>query len=102
SCSSRPGWKRICRGTAAGHPLLASLQILDNLDVIARLYSEGTRYRVTYEFQTRSGTRQQSRCDIGKTPPAIRAIIPVVYHRDRPGWSATYPLNLVRPERLVS
>ena len=63
---------------------------------------KGTRYRVTYEFQTISGARQQSRCDIGKTPPAIGAIIPVVYHRDRPDWSATYPLQLVRPGRLVS
>ena len=63
---------------------------------------KGTRYRVTYEFQTLSGARQQSRCDIGKTPPAIGAIIPVVYHRDRPDWSATYPLQLVRPGRLVS
>jgi hypothetical protein len=66
------------------------------------LLSKGKRYRVTYEFQTLSGARQQSRCDIGKTPPAIGAIIPVVYHRDRPDWSATYPLQLVRPGRLVS
>jgi hypothetical protein len=63
---------------------------------------KGKRYRVTYEFQTLSGARQQSRCDIGKTPPAIGATIPVVYHRDRPDWSATYPLQLVRPGRLVS
>jgi len=48
------------------------------------------------------GARQQSRCDIGNTPPEIGAIIPVVYHRDRPDWSATYPLHLVRPGRLVS
>lgn len=58
---------------------------------------KGKRYRVTYEFQTLSGARQQARCDIGKTPPAIGAIVPVVYHRDRPDWSATYPLQLVRP-----
>jgi len=63
---------------------------------------KGKRYRVTYEFQTLSGARQQSRCEIGKTPPAIGATIPVVYHRDRPDWSATYPLQLVRPGRLVN
>jgi hypothetical protein len=63
---------------------------------------KGKRYRVTYEFQTLSGARQQSRSDVGKTPPAIGSIIPVVYHRDRPDWSATYPLQLVRPGRLVS
>jgi hypothetical protein len=63
---------------------------------------KGKRYRVTYEFQTISGALQRSRCDIGKTPPAIGAIIPVVYHRDRPEWSATYPMQLVRPGRFIS
>lgn len=63
---------------------------------------KGKRYRVTYEFQTLSGALQRARCDIGKTPPAIGTIIPVVYHRERPDWSATYPLQLVRPGRLVT
>ena len=63
---------------------------------------KGKRYRVTYEFQTLSGALQRSRSDIGKTPPAIGAIIPVVYHRDWPEWSATYPMQLVRPGRRVS
>ena len=62
---------------------------------------KGKRYRVSYEFQTLSGALQRSRCEIGKAP-AIGAIIPVVYHRERPEWSATYPLRLVRPSRLVS
>jgi len=58
---------------------------------------KGKRYRVTYEFQTISGARQRSRSDVSKTPPAIGATIPVVYHRDQPEWSATYPMQLVRP-----
>ena len=56
-------------------------------------------YRVSYEFQTLSGAKQTSRCEVGKTPPPIGAMIPIVYHRDKPPWSATYPMQLVRPER---
>jgi len=59
-------------------------------------------YRVSYEFQTLSGAMQTSRCDVGKAPPPIGATIPIVYHRDRPEWSAVYPLQLVRPGRLVN
>ena len=58
---------------------------------------KGKRYRVTYEFQTISGARQRSRSDVSKAPPTIGATIPVVYHRDQPEWSATYPMQLVRP-----
>jgi hypothetical protein len=54
-------------------------------------------YRVSYEFQTLSGARQTSRCEIGKAP--IGSVIPIIYHRDQPTWSATYPLALVRPFR---
>jgi hypothetical protein len=58
-------------------------------------------YRVSYEFQTISGATQASRCEIGKAPP-VGAVIPIVYHRDKPEWTAAYPLQLVRPGRLVS
>jgi hypothetical protein len=56
-------------------------------------------YRVSYEFKTLSGARQTSRCEIGKAPPPIGSVIPIIYHRDQPTWSATYPLALVRPFR---
>jgi hypothetical protein len=56
-------------------------------------------YRVSYEFKTLSGARQTSRCEIGKAPPPIGSVIPIIYHRDQPTWSATYPLPLVRPFR---
>ena len=59
-------------------------------------------YRVSYEFQTLSGAMQTSRCEVGKAPPPIGAVIPIVYHRDKPAWSAAYPLQLVRPGRLVN
>jgi hypothetical protein len=56
-------------------------------------------YRVSYEFQTLSGARQRSRCEIGKAPPPIGTMMPIVYHRDQPTWSATYPLAFVQPFR---
>lgn len=61
-------------------------------------FCPGTRFRVS-EFETISGAKQTSRCEVGKTPPAIGTVIPIVYHRDRPQWSASYPLQLVRPGR---
>jgi hypothetical protein len=67
-----------------------------------KVHSDKRRtFRVSYEFQTLSGATQQSRCEVGKAP-AIGAIVPIVYHRDQPEWSAMYPLKLVRPGRLVS
>jgi hypothetical protein len=66
-----------------------------------KVHREHTRkaYRVNYEFQTLSGARQTARCEIGRTPPPIGSVIPIVYHRDQPTWSATYPMALVRPSR---
>jgi hypothetical protein len=63
---------------------------------------ERRAYRVSYEFQTLSGATQTSRCEVGKAPPPVGAVIPIVYHRDKPDWSAAYPLQLVRPGRLVN
>lgn len=57
-------------------------------------------YRVSYEFETLSGAKQTARCEVGKTPPPIGTVIPIVYHRDQPTWSAMYPLSLVRPVRV--
>jgi hypothetical protein len=63
---------------------------------------KGKRYRVSYEFRTISGATQISRCSIGKAAPAVGTVMPIVYHRDKPHWSAAYPLELVRPGRLVN
>ena len=60
---------------------------------------ERKAYKVSYEFETLSGAKQTARCEVGKTPPPIGTVIPIVYHRDQPTWSATYPLALVRPSR---
>ena len=32
---------------------------------------------------------------------ALAATIPIVYHRDRPRWSAMYPLQFVKPGRPI-
>ena len=58
-------------------------------------------FRVTYEFQTLSGAMRRARSEVG-TAPAIGAVIPIVYHRDEPEWTAMYPMKLVRPGRLVN
>lgn len=58
-----------------------------------------TAYRVSYEFQALSGATRTARCDVGKKPPPLGTMIPVVYHRDQPQWSAAYPLAFVRPSR---
>jgi hypothetical protein len=57
-------------------------------------------YRVSYEFETLSGAKQTARGEVGKTPPPIGTVIPIVYHREQPTWSAMYPLPLVRPVRV--
>jgi len=54
-------------------------------------------YRVTYQFRALSGATLTGRLHVEKAPPAVGAKVPVVYHRDRPEWSALYPLPLVRP-----
>jgi hypothetical protein len=56
-------------------------------------------FRVSYEFHTLSGAKQTARFEMGATPPPIGSVIPIVYHRDKPQWSAAYPLQLVRPTR---
>jgi hypothetical protein len=56
-------------------------------------------YRVSCEFQDLSGATRTARYDTGKTPPAIGALVTIVYHRDNPRWNATCPLRFVRPAR---
>jgi hypothetical protein len=56
-------------------------------------------YRVSYEFQTLSGARHTGRHEAAKTPPPVGTLLPIVYHRDTPQWSAAYPLQLVTPAR---
>jgi hypothetical protein len=53
--------------------------------------------RVSYEFQTISGSTQTAHYEMGKTPPPIGTTMPIVYHREKPSWNAPYPLKLVRP-----
>jgi hypothetical protein len=65
-----------------------------------RIYHEhGHTYRVNYEFQTMSGATVTSRWDSNRRPAAVGSLVPIVYHRETPKWSAVYPLQLVTPQR---
>jgi hypothetical protein len=63
---------------------------------------KGTVFRVTYEYEDLNGGKHVARHDAGKTPPPIGTVVPLVYHRDNPKWSAAYPLQLVRTVRQPS
>ena len=56
-------------------------------------------WRVSYEFQALSGSTHTSHFEVGKSPPPIGTVVPIVYYRDAPGWSTLYPLQFVRPSR---
>jgi len=62
-------------------------------------HQHGHTYRVSYEFQTMSGATVTAKSEAGKRPPPIGSMIPIVYHRESPKWSAVYPLQLVRPRQ---
>jgi hypothetical protein len=53
-------------------------------------------FRVKYEFETLSGATSTGSFEVGKNPPPAGTLVPIVYHRDNPRWSARYPLQLVR------
>jgi hypothetical protein len=57
---------------------------------------KGHAYRVTCEFTTLSGARTTATFQRSGAL-AVGAVVPVVYHRDRPSWTSTYPMSLVRP-----
>jgi hypothetical protein len=61
--------------------------------------SHTRRYRVACEFQTLSGAQQTAYYDTGKAPPAVGAIVPILYHRDTPTRTSAYPVPLVRTVR---
>jgi hypothetical protein len=56
-------------------------------------------YRVNAEFRDLSGAMHMARYVSRTTPPPAGTVLPIVYHRDNPKWSAFYPLRLVRPTR---
>ena len=91
--SVRRQWVLLSEGRAALARVVATKKMRTD---------KGASYRVSYEFQTISGATQTSKCNVGKEPPPIGAVVPVVYHRDTPRWSKIYPLQLVRPGRLVT
>ncbi len=62
-------------------------------------HGEHRALRVSYEFRTLSGATRTGSYEVRKNPPPEGTFLPIVYHRDNPGRSARYPLQLVRPER---
>ena len=56
-------------------------------------------YSVRYQFKTLSGGTGTGSFEVGKNPPPVGTVVPIVYHRDNPRRTARYPLHLVRPER---
>ena len=78
---------------------LAQGRILSSEKVHRGAHGGGTKNRIRYEFVTMSGSRQTGIFEATKNPPAVGALMPVVYHRDRPSWNKAYPLQLVTPTR---
>ncbi len=77
-----------------GRPALA--RVIDQ----KRVHRDKHRaYQVTYEFQTLSGSTKTGSFEVGKNPPAVGTVVPIVYHPDNPRRTAKYPLTLVRPDR---
>jgi Protein of unknown function (DUF3592) len=78
--------------------------LVDGRPALARITSSkvigqqhGKSYRVNHEFQTMSGATVAARSETGRRPAPIGSIVPIVYHRESPKWTAMYPLQLVRP-----
>ena len=55
--------------------------------------------RIAFEFETLSGATCRSTSVAASKPPPVGSTVPIVYHRERPTWTALYPLQLVRPLR---
>jgi hypothetical protein len=63
-------------------------------------HSHHSTNRVSYVFETLSGSAHTGSYEVSKNPPGAGTIIPIVYHRDNPARSSRYPLQLVRAARL--
>lgn len=58
-----------------------------------------TVFVVTCEFRDLSGAVRTMHYDASKAPPPVGTPVTMLYHRDNPCWSRTYPLPFVRPAR---
>jgi len=86
----RRQWILLSEGRVARGTIKSSKKVASN---------HGGKFRLTYEFDTLSGSRINGRCDASKGSLPAGSFVPVIYHRDNPSWSAIYPLQLVRPQR---
>jgi hypothetical protein len=75
-----------------GRPALATIRQVER-----KKSDNGTHWRAHYEWRLLSGATRTGRYDHHrKPPPAVGAVIPIVYDRDRPERHSRYPLPLVR------
>lgn len=59
----------------------------------------GTHRSLTYEFPLLNGAIAKGRSQTSSKPPAVGAVICVIYDPDRPARSMAYPFSLVQPAR---
>jgi len=77
---------------AYGRPALATVRQVEK-----KKSDKGTYWRVHFEWTLLSGATRSGRYHHHrKQPPAVGAVIPIVYDRDRPQRHSKYPLPLVR------
>jgi len=62
--------------------------------------SHGSAHRsMKYEFPLQSGARVVGKSAAGRRPPGVGSALTVIYDPERPKFSRSYPLALVRPVR---
>jgi hypothetical protein len=77
---------------AYGRPALATVRRVEQ-----KKSDEGRYWRVHFEWTLLSGATRSGRYHHHrKQPPAVGAVIPIVYDRDHPRRYSRYPLALVR------
>ena len=86
----RRQWLLLAEGRPAEARVLSSKRIPGQ---------HGSRYRVSYQFETLGGGTVTGRAETRRAPPPVGSPLTIVYHRDSPQWSGIYPLQFVRPQR---
>ena len=87
----RRQWILLSEGRAALARIVAHQQIRKD---------KRRAYRVTCEFETLSGARRTAKYQTTAAPPAVGSMVPILYHRDDPKWTSSYPVAWVKPIRL--
>jgi hypothetical protein len=86
----RRQWTLLSEGRFASARVTAATRIKQH---------EGRSYRVTCAFQALSGAPVTADYQTNRKPPPVGTLVPILYHRDTPRWTAPYPLPFVTPVR---